>query len=258
VNFETMVLLRVKEIRSILPYAGVRKLMHMLNDSKFGLPVKIGRDHLFRLLRSNRMLSPLKKKYIGTTNSKHSLPSYPNLLKGLLVRNVNDLWVSDITYIKLHNGKFCYLFLVTEYRSRKIIGWALKDSLATEGALESLEMAIKNSDPPPGFIHHSDHGVQYCCKEYISRLKKYGAIISMTGENHCYDNAVAERVNGILKQEFGLGSELPNIEAARKLCKEGIYNYNCVRLHASLGYQTPDHVMDLLKKNKNLALNEIA
>ncbi len=239
-SFEKMVLLRVKELRYLLPYVGTRKLHRMLIDCKYGLPIIIGRDTLFKLLKDNAMLSALKKRYHRTTNSKHSLPSFPNLLKDMTVNQINQVWICDITYIQHPNGKFCYLFLVTDYCSRKILGYALKNSLAAEGALESLEMAIRYAKPSPGFIHHSDHGIQYCCKDYQSKLQKNGAQISMTGENHCYDNAVAERINGILKQEFGLGKLLADIEAARKLTHEGIKLYNSVRLHESLGYRTPN------------------
>lgn len=246
-----MVLLRVKEIRSVLPYAGIRKLHKMLPDCTYGLPVNVGRDHLFNLLRDNKMLSPLRKRYHRTTNSKHTLPGYPNLLKDMCISQINEAWVSDITYIQLPKGKFCYLFLVTDYCSRKILGYAIKQSLSAEGALESLAMAIKYAKPSPGFIHHSDHGIQYCCKEYLGKLQKHGAQISMTGENHCYDNAVAERVNGILKQEFGLGTQLPDIEAAKRLTIEGIRLYNNVRLHVSLGYRTPDYIYTNLVTSAN-------
>jgi len=237
-----MVLQIVRNIRCLLPYVGVRKLCQMLKAGIFGLPVKIGRDHLFNLLRDNNMLSTLHKRYRKTTNSKHNLSSYPNLLKEASVSQAAQAFVSDITYIRLSGGKFCYLFLVSDYYSRKILGHALKNSLSTEGALEALKMAIRIAKPSSGFIHHSDHGIQYCCKEYIALLQDNGAQISMTGKDHCYDNAVAERINGILKQEFGLGKELPDLAAANKLANEGINLYNDVRLHVSLSYNTPNKV----------------
>lgn len=243
--FETMVLQTVKEIRSILPYVGTRKLCQMLKEGSFGIPIEIGRDHLFNLLRDNGMLSHLRKRYSRTTNSKHKLPSYPNMLKEASISRVNQVLVCDITYILLSGGKFCYLFLVTDYYSRKILGYALKTSLCSDGAIETLKMALRTSKPSPGFIHHSDHGIQYCCKEYIALLQKNGAKISMTGKDHCYDNAVAERINGILKQEFGLGKELLDFAAAKKLTDEGIKLYNTVRLHASLNYHTPNDMYDL-------------
>jgi len=197
---------------------------------------------------------------VKTFRSQLSRVSLEQLRKGLNndIRQINQVWVSDITFIHLTKGKFCYLFLVTDYRSRKIMGYALKPSLSAEGALEALEMSIKYGKPSAGFIHHSDHGIQYCCKEYISKLQSHAAQISMTGENHCYDNAVAERVNGILKQEFGLGAYLPDIEAAKRLTDEGIRLYNSVRLHLSLGYRTPDHTYTLLKTSFKKSLKETA
>ncbi len=250
--------MRVREIRYLQPHAGVRKLQKMLSDPAYGLPIQVSRDKLYNILRANDMLVKSKKRFHKTTNSKHSLPSYPNLLKNKKVSSVNQAWVCDITYIVLPKGKFCYLFLVTDLGSRKILGYALKDSLATNGAIEALKMALKYAKPEAGFIHHSDHGVQYCSKTYTDFLKKCEAEISMTGENHCYDNAVAERVNGILKQEFGLGALLPDMAAARKLTREGIRLYNGVRLHASLGYRTPNYTYTLLSTSFKKSFNETA
>jgi len=241
-------------MRNIQPRVGVRKLQRMMLKSEYGLPVEISRDRLFKLLGDNDLLVKRKKRYHQTTNSRHSLPSYPNLLKELDVRHVNQVWVSDITYVKLPQGKFCYLFLITDYFSRKIIGYALKSTLSSDGAIEVLKKALKNAKPSSGFIHHSDHGVQYCNKAYTALLHKHKAQISMTGVNHCYDNAVAERVNGILKQEFGLGSTIASFEAAHKLTRQAIYLYNSVRLHTSHGYHTPDAVFHdkALPENSNV------
>jgi transposase InsO family protein len=247
VSFEKMILQRVIGMRFLQPHVGCRKLQKMLVDPNYGLPVEIGRDKLFNLLEANNMLVKNRRSFQQTTDSKHSLPSYPNLLKDLKVRYVNQVWVCDITYLQLQNMKFCYLFLVTDYFSRKIIGYALKTSLATDGAIEALQMAVRYAKPAAGFIHHSDHGVQYCSKNYVDLLGKYSAQISMTGENHCYDNAVAERINGILKQEFGLGSVLASLEAAKKLTDQGIKVYNDARLHVSLGYRTPSYTYDLYR-----------
>lgn len=243
-----MVLMRVRELRMRHRYAGVRKLQKMLASPDYGLPVIIGRDRLLGMLRSSNQLSRLHKRYRKTTLSKHQLPIYPNLIKDLKVQAVNEVWVSDITYILLPDGKFCYLFLVSDLHSRKILGYALKNSLASEGAEQALRKALSFAKPQSGFIHHSDHGIQYCCKSYIAALEKQGALISMTGDNHCYDNAVAERINGILKQEYGLGGELPSFEAALLLVTDGIKIYNSERLHTSLGYKTPDQTWEFSKK----------
>lgn len=226
-------------------YAGVRKLQKMLGNPDYGLPVDIGRDRLLDLLRRSNQLSKLHKRFIKTTNSKHQLPIYTNMVKDIKVTAVNEVWVSDITYILLPNDKFCYLFLVSDLYSRKILGYALRDSLASEGAEHALRKALSFAKPQSGFIHHSDHGIQYCCKSYIAALQKQGARISMTGDNHCYDNAVAERINGILKQEYGLGQVLPSLEAALLLVTDGIKIYNSERLHVSLGYNTPDKIYEL-------------
>jgi len=240
VIFEKMVLLRVTQLRGRQMHVGAKKLQKMLADPAYGLPVRIGRDHLFRLLRENKMLSKLRKPYHRTSDSKHLFPIYPNLLKDLKISAANQAWVCDITYLRLPKGRFCYLFLVTDLFSRKIIGHALRDSLASEGAEEALLKAFQYAKPAAGFIHHSDHGIQYCCKSYTELLQKFGARISMTGENHCYDNAVAERINGILKQEFGLGADMASFAMAQRLTNDGINIYNAERLHFSLGCKTPD------------------
>jgi len=229
-------------MRYILPQVGGKKIHKMIANPFYGLPLEIGRDRLFKILRDNNLLIKRKKSYHQTTNSKHNLPNYPNLLKSMEISYVNQVWVCDITYLQLPKGKFCYLFLVTDYFSRKIIGYTLKNSLSADGAIEALKMAIRHAKPAAGFIHHSDHGVQYCCKAYTDLLQKHQAQISMTGENHCYDNAVAERVNGILKQEFGLGSMLASIDAALSLTRQAVILYNTIRLHTSHGYLTPETI----------------
>jgi len=243
-----MILVLVKELRKLHTMAGARKLQRMLADPELGLPVNIGRDKLLDLLKRHNLLSALPKKFKKTTNSNHKCPTHPNLLKGLKVSHVNQAWVCDITYIRLPKGKFAYLYLVTDLFSRKIIGYALKDNLTSVGAEEAFLKAVRHAKPKPGFIHHSDRGIQYCCKSYISLLEKHGAQKSMTGDNHCYDNAVAERVNGILKLEYGLGSVLPSLDAARRLTKDGINLYNSKRLHVSLDYQTPAKIYELSKQ----------
>lgn len=239
---EQMILTRIGQLRARHRYAGARKLQRLLADPENGLPVNIGRDRLFDLLKRHKMLSPLPRRYRRTTDSKHRYRIYPNLLKELKVSQVNQAWVCDITYICLPAGKFAYLFLVTELLSRKIIGYALQDNLSSAGAEQAFLNAVRVAQPAPGFIHHSDHGIQYCCQSYVNLLKRHGAEISMTGANHCYDNAVAERINGILKQEYGLGAELPSLEAAKRLADDGIKIYNSERLHVSLDYNTPDKV----------------
>jgi transposase InsO family protein len=150
-------------------------------------------------------------------------------------------WASDITYIRTA-GDFMYLFLLTDAFSRKIVGWHLSDSLKVEGALDALKMAIRQCPKTEGLIHHSDRGIQYCCKGYTELLKDKKIKISMTEENHCYENAMAERVNGILKQEYGLDETFSTERLTMKAVKEAIWSYNMERPHWSLGLATPEWI----------------
>lgn len=239
-----MIVMLINQIRARQPNVGGRKLHQMLADPAYGLPVNIGRDKLFRLLKERNMQSKLYRRFKKTTNSNHKLPVYPNLIKGMKIQAANQVWVSDITYIRLVPNKFCYLFLVSDLFSRKVLGYAVKPTLSTEGAEEALQMALAYAKPKAGFIHHSDHGVQYCSKNYVTLLERHGAVISMTGPDRCYDNAVAERINGILKQEFGLGATFPNIKAVWLLAVDSINIYNNERLHFSLDLQTPSNIYE--------------
>jgi len=163
---------------------------------------------------------------------------YKNVLKHRLLTASNQAWVSDITYLRVKGG-FVYLFLITDAYSRKITGWSVSDGLAIEGAVAALKMAIKQCSQTKGIIHHSDRGIQYCSKEYVGLLKKCDMIISMTEENHCYENATAERVNGILKEEFMLDAEFANASIAQRAVKQVIETYNTKRPHWSLKLCTP-------------------
>jgi len=245
-NIVIMVLFRVRQLRQRYRYEGARKLQLMLSNPDYGLPVRIGRDRLFDLLKQYDLQSELRIRFKRTSFHNHHDFLYPNLLKDAQITELHQAWVCDITYLRLAGGKFCYLFLVTELISRKIIGYDLRTSLSAEGAIQALHMALNFAKPKAGFIHHSDHGVQYCCKEYRNLLTKHGARISMTGENYCYDNAVAERLNGTLKREYGLGAVISNFAAAKTLTYNGIKIYNSERLHQSLKYKTPDYVYSQL------------
>ncbi len=153
------------------------------------------------------------------------------------------MWVSDITYIRTVKG-FCYLALITDLYSRKIVGYDISDSLELTDCLRALKSALRHARPASGLIHHSDRGVQYCSHQYVNELKKRGIKISMTEENHCYENAVAERVNGILKDEFYLDQCFSNTANAKKATKNAIEIYNYKRLHVSLGYKTPQKLFE--------------
>lgn len=228
------VLSTVQNIRRRQPMVGVRKLQVML----FALGTEIGRDRLFCLLREHELLIYPKRCYHRTTYSNHRFRTYKNLVKELTLTGSNQVFVSDITYIKTLEG-YCYLSLITDKYSRKIVGYHLSKSLAIEGTLKALRIAMRKVKFPENLIHHSDRGIQYCSNAYVKYLKQKKVRISMTEENHVYENALAERVNGILKNEFMLGEEISSFEKAKKLVKETIGIYNEERLHLSLGYITP-------------------
>lgn len=231
---EQLIVNTVQKIRRSQPCVGTRKLQKMLVD--FGIDV--GRDRLFNVLRNHKMLIKPNKKYMRTTNSWHRFHKYPNLIKELEIVEPNQVWVADLTYLETLEG-FCYLALITDTYSRKILGYHLSRSLAIEGCQRALTMALKNVPHPKRLIHHSDRGLQYCSAGYVELLHRHGAQISMTEENHVYENALAERVNGILKSEFMLGEKLRSFEVAKELVREAIKIYNEQRLHMSLNYETP-------------------
>ena len=235
------VLALVSNERIDLPRGGTRKLHKALKPAFNNLNLKVGRDSLFDILREHDMLIRRKKAYCKTTNSYHHFHKYNNLVKDIEVTKPNQVWVSDITYIRTVKG-FCYLALITDMYSRKIVGYDISDSLELEGCLRALKMALWHVRPDQGLIHHSDRGIQYCSHQYVAKLKKRKIRISMTEENHCYENAVAERVNGILKDEFYLDQCFFSTFHACKAAKSAIEIYNNKRLHLSLGYKTPNMV----------------
>ncbi|MCK5289011.1 MAG: IS3 family transposase [Candidatus Omnitrophica bacterium] len=234
---EMLILQEVKAIRKRQPKVGGRKLQKMLKINT----VLIGRDKCFDILRENELLVKHKRKYVITTNSKHRFRIYKNLIKDMNLKEPRKVFVSDITYIKTLEG-FKYLSLITDKYSRKIVGYALSHSLSIEGNIESLKMALKGVKKTDQLTHHSDKGIQYCSKAYISLLKRHKVQISMTEENHVYENALAERVNGILKNELMLGETLISYKVAKVMVKEAIDIYNKERLHMSLDYMTPEQV----------------
>jgi transposase InsO family protein len=234
----------VKERRKDLPREGCRKLHEALRDDFEKQEIKIGQGKLFAILRERDMLVKRKRSGARTTNSYHHFHKYTNLIKGIPIVRRNQVWVCDITYIRLLKG-FCYLVLITDAYSRKIVGYDVSDSLELTGCKRALQKAQLEARPAPGLIHHSDRGVQYCSNEYVGQLKKYRMQISMTEENHCYENAMAERVNGILKDEFYLDQCFMNVKLAKAASKNAIRLYNTKRLHLSLGYKTPDEVFKM-------------
>ena len=229
----------VMRIRCKMPRIGTRKLYYLIKDELNMLNIKIGRDVLFNFLRAEYLLIKPKRSYVKTTNSKHWMKKYPNLIKNIEVTKPEQLWVSDITYIQTEQGHN-YLSLVTDAYSKKIMGYELLDNLSTAGPLKALESALKNRKYTHDLIHHSDRGLQYCSADYINTLKENNVIISMTENGDPYENAIAERINGILKYEFLIIDGFKNHLEALKVIKESVGIYNDERPHLSCEMLTPN------------------
>lgn len=231
----------VKQRRKSLPREGTRKLIRSLKDEFDKAGLKVGRDTLFNILRKHNMLIHRKKAHHKTTNSFHRFYKYKNIIKDMEITKPNQVWVSDITYIRTISG-FCYLALITDMYSRKIVGYDLSDSLELAGCVRALKKALKQSGKRTPQVHHSDRGIQYCSNLYTNILIKKNIKISMTEDNHCYENALAERVNGILKDEFYLDQTFDSLLHAKRAAINAINLYNSIRLHLSLNYKTPEMV----------------
>ena len=223
------------------PRIGGKKLYHILSKDIKQVSISMGRDKFFDLLRANNLLVERKRSYTKTTNSYHHFHKYSNLVKDFTISSPNQVWAADITYLRTEQG-FVYLSLLTDMYSRKIVGWALSRSLSIEGSLEALEKSLKECNNSEGVIHHSDRGVQYCSHEYTNLLLGSKMKISMTEENHCYENSMAERVNGILKDEYMLDFTFKDYASALKSTEEAIMLYNTRRPHWSLKFKTPEEV----------------
>jgi len=223
-----------------MPRLGTRKLYYLLRSDIDALGIKIGRDALFDYLRSEHLLIKPKKNYTKTTDSKHWLRKYPNLMLGVKAQRPEQYFVSDITYIKSRE-KTHYLSLVTDAYSRKIMGFKLSDDVSTENVVQALHMAVLKRKTQQSLIHHSDRGLQYCSSLYQNALKENGILPSMTDGYDCYQNAMAERINGILKQEF-LINKCNNGKELKQLVKESINTYNNKRPHLSLNMKTPNFI----------------
>lgn len=240
-RYENLVLSLVHKIRSHHSRIGGKKLYNWIKPDLQQAGIKMGRDKFFELLAKEALLIKRRRKYVSTTDSYHRFRVYKNLLKRKPLTRAHQGWVSDITYIR--TGKdFVYLFLITDAFSRKIVGWNLSESLKIGGAISALKMAVKQCPKTREVIHHSDRGIQYCSKDYVKLLKKARIQISMTEENHCYENATAERLNGILKQEYGLDETFKSESRALKAVKEAVWLYNMERPHWSLNLATPQQI----------------
>jgi transposase InsO family protein len=242
---EGLVIQEVLRIRKDLPRLGTEKLYFMLSNFLAAHQIKLGRDKLRQLLRDHNLTIKRKRTRVVTTFSGHGWYTYPNLIKNLLVTAPNQVWVSDLTYIQLTNG-FNYLSLITDAYSRKIVGWSLQKNMHTKGPIEALEMALKElKGKEHNLIHHSDRGTQYCSKNYIKLLKEHQVQISMATQGDPYENALAERVNRILKEEFHLNAMLVNFEKALEIISYTIKKYNCIRPHSSCDFLTPKQAHDM-------------
>lgn len=230
----------VQEKRMLMPRLGTRKLYYLLKEDFIAKGVKLGRDGLFSFLSAEHMLVKPKKSYTKTTHSKHWLHKHPNLVKDMNLTKKEQLWVADITYIDTLEST-AYLSLITDAYSRKIVGHHLHESLHTDGVEKALEIALKGKESKESLIHHSDRGLQYCSEQYQRLHRKAGIICSMTDGYDCYQNALAERINGILKEEF-IVVKPKDIQQARKIINQSIWVYNNLRPHLSLNYKTPDQV----------------
>jgi len=236
---EELVINWILEIRQVLPMVGGLKLYKMIKPDLLAHSMKLGRDGLFDLLRKYDLLIQSKRRYARTTQSFHRFKRWPNLIEDFIAVQPDQLWVSDITYLTTTNG-FIYLSLVTDAYSRKIVGYHLSQYLKASGCISALKKAItdrKNWIYP--LIHHSDRGIQYCCDEYVQLLQENEISISMTQSGSPYDNALAERINGILKQEFGLYKTFKSYHQAIDPVAKAIYAYNQVRPHFSCQLETP-------------------
>jgi transposase InsO family protein len=235
---ETFILALVRRERACQPRLGARKLLHLLRAEFQRQGVSIGRDRFFSLLAREDLLIKRRSSPCRTTNSRHRFRVYGNLLKEACLGGPSEAVVSDITYLRTDEG-FLYLSLVMDAYSRAILGYDCSDNLEVEGALRSLTMAWRRLGRVCGVIHHSDRGSQYCSHAYVRQLTRGGFRISMTEANHCYENSQAERLNGILKQEYGLGGRFLSKSDALGAVREAVSLYNYRRPHQALGYRCP-------------------
>jgi putative transposase len=236
---EQLVKSLVEEERALQPRIGGLKLHGMLRSRLRAAGICLGRDRFLAVLRRKDLLLERLPKAPQTTNSRHALPVYPNLVGAIELTRPNQAWASDITYIRTRE-EFAYLCLITDMRSRKIVGYHLGRTLEAKNVLKALDMALLGLPAGARPIHHSDRGSQYCSHDYVKRLQERGIPISMTEKNHCAENALAERMNGILKQEYSLRCDFRTLEQAGSAVDEAVHLYNTRRPHRSLQCRTPE------------------
>lgn len=238
---DDIVLQHVQQIRKDLPRLGTLKLHAMLTPVLATHQIKIGRDYLFDLMRLHHLDIRRRKRNAVTTDSRHWMHKYNNLIKELSINRPEQLWVSDITYIRMSGmAQWGYLSLITDAYSRMIMGFCFRKDLSAIGCMEALEMAYSNRQYYGKLIHHSDRGAQYCCKKYVDLLVGHQVAISMTENGDPYENALAERVNGIIKSEFNLHSSQVSFEQTNLKIINSIKAYNTIRPHSSCDFLTPE------------------
>ena len=236
-----LIIEQVLHFRKQQPRCGGRKLLIMLQPFFIEKNISIGRDAFFNLLAKNKQLVRRRKRSVHTTDSKHFFYRYPNLVKSFTPMHAHELWVADITFIPVNNNRFAYLYLITDAYSRKIVGFHVSDNMRVGSAVIALQKALDQKPADAIVVHHSDRGLQYCSNEYVKLLKDHHAQISMTENGDPYENAMAERVNGILKTEL-IAETYNDVKEAMRHITRCITIYNFRRVHSSINYQIPHHV----------------
>ena len=240
----TTVVAMVRDQRRNQPRIGTRKLHHMLHEPLQRQGIKIGRDAMFDVLRDASMLVPALRAFHKTTNSRHFYRRHPNLLKDgpakVVPTGCEQVWVADVTYLRTQE-KMVYVSLITDAYSRKIMGWHVHDGLGTDQVSKAFKMALRQRQTSQPLVHHSDRGIQYCSAEYQRIHARHRIACSMTDGYDCYQNALAERINGILKMEYLLQTPA-DLQQAKRMVRESVRLYNEARPHLSLEYETPDAI----------------
>jgi putative transposase len=241
---EELVIQQVLKIRKNHRRIGTRKIHEMIQPFIMEHGIKIGRDCLFNLLSANHLLVRKRKRRIRTTNSYHWLRKYPNLIREFVPTEINQLWVSDITYWKIDKEQPLYISFITDAYSHKIVGYHVAETLEAIESIQALKMALSalGAERHSQLIHHSDRGVQYCSSGYVKLLKNNGLQISMTENGDPLENAIAERVNGIIKDEYLDNYQVQNISQANELLSSVVDLYNKERPHMSIGNLTPNQI----------------
>lgn len=228
--------------RKLLSRLGTRKILHRIKEDLKEQGLKCGREKLFELMRQYDLLIKPRRRRVITTMSKHWLRKWPNILKGKVINQPDEAWVSDITYVKTQEGN-CYLNMITDVFSRKIVGFAVADNMEAETMSGALKMALgQRKNKHKETIHHSDRGLQYCSNEYVQLASQNNIRLSMTENGDPYENALAERMNRTIKEEFGMDKILASRQQASQLVEESVFLYNQLRPHLALRMNTPEQV----------------